>query len=316
MDPKKLLSSGIRAAREGNHKSARDLIARAVKADPELLQGWWALAHLLEEEKQQIYCLNQVLRIDPQHQKAAAELNALLRKEESEPRRSESASVVQRPKTSPAREVPVSPASEPEIKEEIRAPEEQPRSSKGVWIAVIATISLILVGVALTFLVIAGVIRNPFSRTQTDLSAVVPPTMPPVWTTTPTATPPSMTETAQVAQQGSPAPVEQQEFSNEVEAALELMHEDQLERALDAWNEILDEDPDDHFSLAMRAHTRLRLLRGETSLARYVDESLQAIADADQAIALQPNQNGDYYIARAYGFENLSLVPGVRVDQD
>ncbi|MGD2162954.1 MAG: tetratricopeptide repeat protein, partial [Anaerolineales bacterium] len=43
---------------------------------------------------------------------------------------------------------------------------------------------------------------------------------------------------------------------------------------------------------------------------------LEAIADADQAIALQPNQNGDYYIARAYGFENLSLVPGVRVDQD
>ena len=94
------------------------------------------------------------------------------------------------------------------------------------------------------------------------------------------------------------------------------MHKDQLEAALRSWDEILLEDPQDHFSLAMRAHTRLRLLLGETNLVYYINSSQEVIADADKAIALNPNQDGDYYIARAFGFENLSVVPGARIDRD
>jgi tetratricopeptide (TPR) repeat protein len=292
------------------------LIARAVKADPELIQGWWALAHLLDDEKQQIYCLKQVLRLDPTHQKARATLDALIGEPEKPPSVSKPTSQIGPERRSPAREVPISPGSAAQNDEQTTHSAVQSRSSKGIWIGAIAAISLVLVGVALAFLVVAGVLRNPFSRTQQDLTSIVLPTMPPAWTATPAPTPLPWTATPEGDQLGTPMAVQQQEYPAEVEAALTRMHEDQLDAAFQAWNEILAEDPDDHFSLAMRAHTRLRLLRGESSLSKFVNESLEAIADADQAIKLQPNQNGDYYLARAYGFENLSQVPGSRIDQD
>ena len=52
-------------ARKGDLKRARELIAKAVKADPSMKQGWWALANLLDDKDRQLHCLKQVLKLDP-----------------------------------------------------------------------------------------------------------------------------------------------------------------------------------------------------------------------------------------------------------
>ncbi|MFN2147164.1 MAG: hypothetical protein ACK2T2_02140 [Anaerolineales bacterium] len=77
MDAKELLTQGFERARQGDTASARSLIARAVRADPTLKQGWWALANLLEDPAQQQVCLKQVLKLDPEHRRARARLDAL-----------------------------------------------------------------------------------------------------------------------------------------------------------------------------------------------------------------------------------------------
>ena len=51
MDAKEFYAKGVQAARAGDRQVARDLIARAVKADPGLVQGWCAIAHLVYDQQ-------------------------------------------------------------------------------------------------------------------------------------------------------------------------------------------------------------------------------------------------------------------------
>jgi len=317
MDAKEFYAKGVQAARAGDRQVARDLIARAVKADPGLVQGWWALAHLVDDQQKKIFCLRQVLKIDPAHEKARALVNKLEQKPRSAPQQVVPDQLVQ-PRRESIAQRSYAPQDVPTPSEQQAQPSLDPskKPSRRLWIGVISALSLLFVGVALTFLIVAGVINNPFTRSEADYSNVVLPTLPAAWTTTPTETPEPVSDSTPEVQQGTPLPVEQPEYSDEVENALDLMHKDRLDAALDAWNAILIEDPQDHFSLAMRAHTRLRLVRGETSLTKNVNFSLEAIADADKAIEIHPNMDGDYYLARAYGFENLSRATENRVDQD
>lgn len=316
MDAKDLLSRGVQAARDGERQRAREFIGRAVQMDPELVQGWWALAHLLEDEKQQIYCLKQVLRIEPAHTKARAKLAAVTAKPEPAPGPAQSAPRIESERGSAARQAS-RPESAPALSEEqSEAAAKRSSTPKGVWIGVIAALGVFLVGVAFTFLIVAGVLRNPFAGPATDLSSVVLPTMPPAWTPTPTRTQPAATGTAAVVQQDTPVPLERQVLSEDVQAALDLMHGGSLEAALERWDELIERDPEDHFSLAMRARTRLRLASNQSILPLYTNLTMGALADADKAIELHPNLDGDYYMARAFAFENLSRVAENRVDQD
>jgi tetratricopeptide (TPR) repeat protein len=101
-----------------------------------------------------------------------------------------------------------------------------------------------------------------------------------------------------------------------VDSALALMHKGAYGQALAAWDEILAEDPQNHFALGQRAMTRLAIARDENLLDRYIELNMEALRDTDEAIRLHPSGDGDYYLARSNVFENLSRVPGNRVDQD
>ncbi|MBE9534299.1 MAG: hypothetical protein IMF03_04800, partial [Proteobacteria bacterium] len=77
MEPGELLAQGMEFARKGDQKQARELIAKAVKVDPSLKQGWWALAHLLDDQDRRIYCVKQVLKLDPADEQALEKLAEL-----------------------------------------------------------------------------------------------------------------------------------------------------------------------------------------------------------------------------------------------
>ena len=183
MEPGELLAQGIEFARAGDQKQARELIAKAVKADPSLKQGWWALAHLLDDKDRQLHCLKQMLKLDPANKEARAKLEEL----QGAPQ-------------------PGEPAPHTPSPSDIQEPP-SPRISRGrnryVYIAV-AVVSVILVGVLLTWLVASGALQGLFGGGQDELANLPVPSLPVAWTPTldlailvPTFTPtPTATQTA------------------------------------------------------------------------------------------------------------------------
>ncbi len=72
------LQKAIGAARMGERRTAQQLLTDILKDDPEQIQAWFLLSHLVESpQKQQAY-LGKVLALDPAHEQARQRL-ALLR---------------------------------------------------------------------------------------------------------------------------------------------------------------------------------------------------------------------------------------------
>ncbi len=203
MEPRELLAQGMEFARAGDRKQARELIAKAVKADPSLKQGWWALSQLLDDQDRQIDCLKQVLLLDPSNEQARTKLEQLTGSPQA------SAPQPQPPPASPIQEPP------------------SPRDSRGrnryVTIAV-AVVGVVLVGALLTWLVASGTLQGLFGGGQDELADLPAPTLPvawtptldlalllPIFTSTPTATPTALplspTQTETVAPTLTPAPL-------------------------------------------------------------------------------------------------------------
>lgn len=71
------LQQAIAAARSGNHKKAQYLLTQTLQENPEETQAWYLLSLLVDSEDKQIAYLNQVLALDPTHEKAQERLAAL-----------------------------------------------------------------------------------------------------------------------------------------------------------------------------------------------------------------------------------------------
>ncbi len=65
-----LLQSGISAARVGHDGWAREMLTRAVELEPDCLQGWLWLSGVAWTPEDKARCLEQVLRLDPEHDDA------------------------------------------------------------------------------------------------------------------------------------------------------------------------------------------------------------------------------------------------------
>ena len=164
MEPRELLDQGMEFARAGDRKQARELIAKAVKADPSLKQGWWALSHLLDDQDRQIDCLKQVLKLDPSNEQARAKLVQLTgAPQASEPQ----------PRTSP-----------PSLSQEPPSPRVSRGRNRYVYIA-IAVVGVVLVGALLTWLVASGALQGLFDGGQDELADLPVPALPAAWTPTP-----------------------------------------------------------------------------------------------------------------------------------
>lgn len=65
------------AMRHNRFESARSILARLVRSEPDNEQAWLALAKVVEEKDQTIYCLRQVVRLNPDNRSARKWLESL-----------------------------------------------------------------------------------------------------------------------------------------------------------------------------------------------------------------------------------------------
>ena len=64
----RLLHQGIALARSKKNLEARRILGQAVKQNPRSTLGWLWLASVVEAREQQRYCLERVLRLDPDNE--------------------------------------------------------------------------------------------------------------------------------------------------------------------------------------------------------------------------------------------------------
>src|SRR5574342_40530 len=65
--------------RTGRIEDARPLLARLLQRNPQSEEGWLLLSMTVKDRQKQIDCLNQVLRINPDHQLAKSRIAKLSR---------------------------------------------------------------------------------------------------------------------------------------------------------------------------------------------------------------------------------------------
>ncbi|NDJ87064.1 MAG: tetratricopeptide repeat protein [Chloroflexi bacterium] len=71
------LQHAVAAAKSGNRPRAIDLIKQHIRQYPTDERGWWALARLTDDSKIKEQCLQRVLRLNPNHEKARALLQVI-----------------------------------------------------------------------------------------------------------------------------------------------------------------------------------------------------------------------------------------------
>ncbi|MCA9960481.1 MAG: hypothetical protein KC413_07125 [Anaerolineales bacterium] len=68
------LQQAIDAARAGKNQEAQRLLTQLLKDDPEQVQAWFLLSHLVESQEKQKAYLGKVLALDPSHEQARQRL--------------------------------------------------------------------------------------------------------------------------------------------------------------------------------------------------------------------------------------------------
>src|SRR4051812_4464085 len=74
---KQVLQQGIAAARAGNKAEARQLLQEAVKRDPKSETAWLWLSSVAKDNNEAIFCLKQLLAINPNNDMANKKLKEL-----------------------------------------------------------------------------------------------------------------------------------------------------------------------------------------------------------------------------------------------
>ncbi len=60
-----MFNEAVRAAKGGQRRRARDLLTRLIKADPEKADYWVWLSSVVDSEKEQLFCLQKAIKLDP-----------------------------------------------------------------------------------------------------------------------------------------------------------------------------------------------------------------------------------------------------------
>jgi hypothetical protein len=72
-----LLQQGVNAFKSGDHETARKLFISAVKQYPDNERAWGWMYTVCRNDQERIHCLKQVVRINPQNERAKQLLNKL-----------------------------------------------------------------------------------------------------------------------------------------------------------------------------------------------------------------------------------------------
>lgn len=73
------LRTALNYLRAGRIKDARPIILQVLKTNPEIDQAWYMLSFVVSDRDKQIYALQQVINLNPEHDKAKARLSKVLR---------------------------------------------------------------------------------------------------------------------------------------------------------------------------------------------------------------------------------------------
>ncbi|MBN2502553.1 MAG: hypothetical protein JXB38_17360 [Anaerolineales bacterium] len=71
------LTQAYQLLREGKHKEARPILVRVLKDAPDNEQAWLLLSVAVSDRRRQVYALQQVLRVNPENEKALARLQKI-----------------------------------------------------------------------------------------------------------------------------------------------------------------------------------------------------------------------------------------------
>lgn len=77
MDAQQRLAEAIEHGRAGRKSQAQVILAQLIKEDPRFADAWLWMAACFDDPQKQIYCLNKVLEINPQHPRARQALEKL-----------------------------------------------------------------------------------------------------------------------------------------------------------------------------------------------------------------------------------------------
>ena len=81
-DIRQLLREGVEAARAGDKATARDLFEQVTELDESNEQAWFRLAAVVESDEERRVCLENVLHINPDNERAQQILDRLVARQE------------------------------------------------------------------------------------------------------------------------------------------------------------------------------------------------------------------------------------------
>jgi peroxiredoxin len=180
-----ILQNAEQFLREGRKQEARLTLVEYVRGHPSSTRGWWMLSFALTDPKQQIDCVERVLRLDPNYAPARSRLEKL--KGNLTPQTAVSPFI----ETAPSQPVatPIQPSTQ--------SPAQHPRKKTNnmlLQFAVLGGMACVALGVfgfAAVMVVRGGSgvpMQSAQSVPQVQPAAVTPMSLPPTWTPPPTAT--------------------------------------------------------------------------------------------------------------------------------
>jgi tetratricopeptide (TPR) repeat protein len=335
-----LVQAGMAAAKAGQRQQAAALLAQAVRLNPASESAWFWLGLVCQTPEQRTYCLNRVLALNPQHTQARQLLAPPASASAQTPAVVPALTTTEElPRAAPAaqRPPPEAPAPPP-----LQAPTEPspapPLAEAKPWTTtermLVALLGFVLAvavcGGGLAFLVmshqldraaaqVAAGLWSPtpsFTPTLSLTPSITPsPTDTPVPSDTPTRT---FTPSPRPTRTRSPTPTPNPTAQAEQVAALM----DQAQASMEGKNyaeavTVLDKAVAQAPGSAEAYFQRARAYHGLLSNNRFHDEWIdyvhRALADVNQAIALDPTV-GDYYYFRYMFEEDLAIDAPYRAD--
>ena len=168
---------------------------------------------------------------------------------------------------------------------------------------------LVLLGVPLVYLVVSGLL-DPFERFLSPILYTLQPNdstptlqiLAPTQTPTPTPTPTLTVEYLLPS-------------TNEINDAYQAALWGDYPDAIFAYNEIIENSPDNAEAYFRRGDAYDKMVDGLRSQGEYLDYIQQAIDDYDHAISIDPSQ-GDYYVWRGLAIWDLGAAQNLRSENE
>ncbi len=309
MEDDALLQRGIAAARAKDFETARNLLAKYVKTNPNSEQAWLVLGHCVVTNEQRVFCFNKVLQLNPNNALARKRLQNILLVDTPSPASPSPAAITTSQVTPPE----IEPLPQPQAETAINS---NPAEKLSLWPALVGFLAgLLLLGIAAFFWLpnteppeFFNTLARAFVPAPKALAAgdsqsfrqLLP-------TYTPSNTPePTFTPTSTLIPPPSATPDFQTRFDEaaaDIALAKRDMQNEGYAEAILLWDKIIQKLPEYADAYNQRGICYRELTRNQRSFNEAFENANHALDDFSKAIELDSTV-GDYYYRRydVYGF--------------